>query len=160
MIYPPVETTKYAPVSPDLVADQFLVVSRLVGYKRVDLAIDACNHLGAPLHVVGSGPDEKALRRRAGPTVRFLGRLPDVEVTAEYALPGFYPSGRGRLGLTPLEAMASGRPVVAFGAGGALRRQSPPDGPGFSSRNRGPLDSLARGASGGPRDVRGCRGVA
>jgi glycosyltransferase involved in cell wall biosynthesis len=121
VIHPPVETDRYAPVSQEFVGDQFLVVSRLVGYKRVDLAIDACNRIGAPLHIVGNGPEEKALRRRAGPTVRFLGRLPDTEVAAEYArCRAFILPGEEDFGLTPLEAMASGRPVVAFGAGGAL----------------------------------------
>lgn len=119
VIYPPVETDHYAPVAD--VGDHFLVVSRLVGYKRVDLAIDACNALGAALRIVGTGPELSALRRRAGPTVRFLGRLPDADVAAEYArCRAFIFPGEEDFGLTPIEAMASGRPVVAFGAGGAL----------------------------------------
>jgi len=76
------------------------VVSRLVGYKRMDLA---------------------GLQRRAGPTVRFLGRLSDAEVAAEYArCRALIFPGEEDFGMTPIECMASGRPVVAFGAGGAL----------------------------------------
>ena len=121
VIYPPVETARYGPVAPAEVGEHFLVVSRLVGYKRVDLAIEACNRMQAPLRIVGSGPEEAALRRIAGPTVRFLGRLPDAEVAAEYArCRALIFPGEEDFGLTPLEAMASGRPVVAYGAGGAL----------------------------------------
>lgn len=121
VIYPPVQTDRYAPAPPGEVGDHFLVVSRLVGYKRVDLAIDACNAVGADLRVIGTGPEMAALRRRAGPTIRFLGSLPDADVAAEYArCRAFVFPGEEDFGLTPLEAMASGRPVVAFGAGGAL----------------------------------------
>ena len=121
VIPPPVETARYAPAPLDDVGAHFLVVARLVGYKRVDLAIEACNRLQAPLRIVGAGPDEAALRRLAGPTVRFLGRLPDADVAAEYAhCRALIFPGEEDFGLTPLEAMASGRPVVAYGAGGAL----------------------------------------
>lgn len=121
VIYPPVETSRYTPVSPADVGEHFLVVSRLIGYKRVDLVIDACNRLGASLHIVGDGPELGALRKKAGPTVRFLGRLSDKEVADEYArCRALVFAGEEDFGLTPLEAMASGRPVVAYGAGGAL----------------------------------------
>lgn len=121
VIYPPVETEKYAPVPLDQVGNHFLVVSRLVGYKRTDLAVEACNRLRLPLRIVGGGPELDTLRRKAGPTVRFLGRLPDDEVAQEYArCRALIFAGEEDFGITPLEAMASGRPVVAFGAGGAL----------------------------------------
>jgi glycosyltransferase involved in cell wall biosynthesis len=121
VIYPPVETARYAPVGPGQVGRHFLAVSRLVGYKRIDLAIAACNLLGAELRIVGTGPEMAVLRRKAGPTIRFLGRLPDAEVADEYArCRAFVFPGEEDFGLTPLEAMASGRPVVAYGAGGAL----------------------------------------
>lgn len=121
VIYPPVETSKYTPVSAERVENYFLVVSRLVGYKRVDLAIDACNHLKLPLRVVGTGPELTALRRKAGPTVQFLGRLPDEQVAVMMGrCQALIFPGEEDFGLTPLEAMASGRPAIAYGAGGAL----------------------------------------
>jgi len=121
VIPPPVDTAKYAPVSPDQVGDHFLVVSRLVGYKRIDLAIDACSRLGVPLKVIGGGSDLGGLRRRSGPTIQFLGRLPDHEVAAEYArCRALIFPGEEDFGLTPVECMASGRPVVAYARGGAL----------------------------------------
>lgn len=121
VIYPPVETSRYSPVSASEVGDHFLVVSRLIGYKRVDLVIDACNRLGASLRIVGDGPELAALQRNAGPTIRFLGRLSDTQVADEYArCRALVFAGEEDFGLTPLEAMASGRPVVAYGAGGAL----------------------------------------
>ena len=121
VIYPPVDTAQYAPVAPDQVGSHFLVVSRLVGYKRVDLAVDACNKIGAELRIVGTGPEMSVLRRKAGPTVRFLGRLSDRDVAAEYArCRALIFPGEEDFGLTPLECMASGRPVVAYQGGGAL----------------------------------------
>ncbi len=121
VIYPPVETANFAPVRATEVGDHFLVVSRLLNYKRVDLAIAACNRLQAPLRVVGIGPDLPALKRIAGPTVQFLGRLSDPEVAQELArCKALIFPGEEDFGLTPVECMASGRPVVAYGAGGAL----------------------------------------
>ena len=121
VIPPPVDTAKYTPVSPDQIGSHFLVVSRLVGYKRIDLAIDACNQIGAPLKIIGGGSDLGGLQRRAGPTIQFLGRLSDQEVAGEYArCRALIFPGEEDFGLTPVECMASGRPVVAFARGGAL----------------------------------------
>jgi len=121
VIYPPVQTDRFKPINVEDVSDDFLVVSRLIGYKRIDLAIDACTRLGVQLRVVGVGPDSAALKKRAGPTVKFLGRLSDEEVAKEMARcrAMIFP-GEEDFGITPVECMASGRPVVAYGAGGAL----------------------------------------
>ena len=121
VIHPPVETGKFAPAPPSEVGEHFLVVSRLLNYKRIDLAVEACNRLNVPLRVVGDGPDLAALRRAAGPTIQFLGRLSDKEVVRELSLCRalIFP-GEEDFGITPVECMASGRPVVAYGAGGAL----------------------------------------
>ena len=121
VIPPPIDTGRYAPAPPREVGSHFLVVSRLVGYKRVDLAVDACNRLQVPLRIVGAGPDLAGLKRIAGPTIEFLGRLPDDAVAGEFArCRALLFAADEDFGMTPLECMASGRPVVAFAAGGAL----------------------------------------
>lgn len=98
-----------------------LVVSRLLSYKRLDLAIKAANRLRLPLKVVGHGPAEKPLRSIAGPTVEFLGHVPDNMVRQLHAHSSlFLFPGVDDFGIAPLEAMASGKPVVAFAKGGVL----------------------------------------
>jgi glycosyltransferase involved in cell wall biosynthesis len=119
VIYSPVDCTWVRPDGspPD---NYYLVVSRLVRYKRVDLAIDACNQLKRRLLIVGSGPEAARLREKAGPTIEFLGKLGDGEVARLYArCKAFLFPGFEDFGITPLEAQAAGRPVVAFGRGGA-----------------------------------------
>lgn len=100
----------------------YLVVSRFVSYKRVDLAIEACNLLGRRLKVVGSGgEDERMLRELAGPTVEFVGYVTDDEMADLYAgATAFLFPGVEDFGLTPVEAMSAGAPVLAFGEGGVL----------------------------------------
>jgi glycosyltransferase involved in cell wall biosynthesis len=99
----------------------FLIVSRFMPYKRIDLAIEACNRLQLPLVIIGSGRDENRLKSIAGPTIRFMGRLSDEEVLHYYAhCRAFLLPGEEDFGITPLEAQSSGRPVIAYAAGGAL----------------------------------------
>ena len=121
VIPPPVEAERF-PFDPAIRAENyFLIVSRLIPYKRIDLAIEACNRLQLPLVIIGSGRDLDRLKTLAGPTIRFTGRLSDEEVIYYYthcrAL--LFP-GEEDFGITPLEAQAAGRPVIAYGAGGAL----------------------------------------
>lgn len=121
VIPPPVEADRFTFDPTIEVEDYYLIVSRFMPYKRIDLAIQACNALHLPLVIIGGGRDEQRLRRLAGPTIRFLGRLPDAEVLHYYAhCRALILPGEEDFGITPLEAQASGRPVIAYGAGGAL----------------------------------------
>ncbi len=119
VIYPPVDTDFYFPakVRRD---EYYLVVSAFAPYKRIDLAIEACNRLGRHLLIIGTGQDERRLRAMAGPTIRFAGWQPD-EVIRDHlrrcrAL--LFP-GEEDFGIVPVEANACGTPVIAYGAGGA-----------------------------------------
>jgi glycosyltransferase involved in cell wall biosynthesis len=119
VIYPPVDVERVQP-NGRLPEDFYLIVSRLVPYKRVDLAVEAAQRGGFRLVVVGDGPELGRLRARAGASVTFLGRRPDAEVADLYArCRAFLFPGLEDFGIAPVEAQAAGRPVVAFGAGGA-----------------------------------------
>jgi len=131
VIYPPVDVGRFAPSQAR--GDAFLVVGRMVPYKRADIAVVACTRLGLPLRVVGDGPELEKLRRLAGPTVTFLGRLADAAVAEEMARArALLFCGEEDFGITPVEAQASGTPVIAYGKGGALETVVPPDGGDFS----------------------------
>jgi glycosyltransferase involved in cell wall biosynthesis len=119
VIYPPVNTGLFQPVAaPD--EANYLVVSRLVRYKRIDLAVAACNQLQRRLVIVGEGPERRRLEAIAGPTVRFLGWQSDAEISRLYAnCKAFLFPGLEDFGISPVEAQSAGRPVIAFGSGGA-----------------------------------------
>jgi glycosyltransferase involved in cell wall biosynthesis len=120
VIYPPVDTEYFHPdgSGPGRFA---LVISALVPYKRIDLAIAACRLAGVPLKIAGDGPERAALEQLAGSDVQFLGRRSDDELRALYrgAAMTLLP-GEEDFGIVPLEAQACGRPVVALRRGGAL----------------------------------------
>lgn len=119
VIYPPIRTALFN--VPTETEEFFLVVSTLVPHKRVDIAVKAFTNLGLPLLVIGEGPERRRLQAMSGPTVRFLGALSDEEVRNYYSrCRAFIFTTNEDFGLTPLEAQASGRPVIAYGAGGAL----------------------------------------
>jgi glycosyltransferase involved in cell wall biosynthesis len=119
VIHPPVDIRRYRP-QPE-VRDYYLIVSRLISYKRIDLAIQAFNELGLPLVIAGSGRDQARLEKLAKPNVQFLGRVPDADLPDLIARArGFVFPGHEDFGIAPVEAQASGRPVIAYGAGGAL----------------------------------------
>jgi glycosyltransferase involved in cell wall biosynthesis len=101
--------------------DYFLMLMRLVGWKRPDIVVEACTRLGLELVVAGDGRDAAHLRRIAGPTVRFVGRVDDAGMRGLYAnCKALILPSEEDFGITPLEAMASGRPVIAYGRGGVL----------------------------------------
>jgi glycosyltransferase involved in cell wall biosynthesis len=118
VLYPPVRTDFFRAVDGGAVGEALLCVSALTPYKRVDVAVDACTRLGRRLDVIGAGPELARLRRRAGPTVRFLGWQPDTAVRDAVArCRAFVFPGEEEFGIAPLEAMAAGRPVIAYGRG-------------------------------------------
>ena len=119
VIYPPVDVRRLQ-VMPER-GDYFLIISRLVPYKRIDLAVQAFSQLGLPLWIIGEGRDRRALEAMAGPSVRFLGRLGDAEARSylERCRAFVFP-GEEDFGIAPLEAQAAGRPVIAYARGGAL----------------------------------------
>lgn len=119
VIHPPVEIEKFA-IS-DRPKEYYLIGGRLVSYKRYDLVIDAFTKLGIPLKVFGSGPVEKDLRQRAGKNIEFLGRVSDEERAQLFANAiAFLHPQEEDFGITPVESMATGRPVIAYRKGGAL----------------------------------------
>ena len=123
VIHPPVAVQDFAPGEPE---DFYLVVSQLVPYKRIDLAVAAFNRLGRPLVIIGDGPELPRLRRQAAAHIRFLGSQPFPVLREYYArCRAFVFPGIEDFGITPLEAQASGRPVIALGAGGALETVLP-----------------------------------
>jgi glycosyltransferase involved in cell wall biosynthesis len=96
-------------------------VSAFVPYKRIEIAIEACRRVGAPLRIVGDGPDRDRLQRMAGPEVTFLGPLPAEQLRQEYQRArALIMPGEEDFGIVPVEAQACGRPVVALARGGAL----------------------------------------
>jgi glycosyltransferase involved in cell wall biosynthesis len=117
VIYPPTLVDAFTPSAE--IDDYFLVASRLIPYKRIDLAIKACNQLKLQLKIIGDGRSRAALERIAGPSVEFLGKVDDATLRRAYArCRAFIFPGEEDFGLTPVEAQAAGRPVIAFGRGG------------------------------------------
>ncbi len=124
VIYPPVDVEKFEAQNPisENIGKYFLVVSRLVGAKNVDLAIEVCTNLKVSLKIVGTGRDEARLRAMAGESVEFLGDVDDRELVKLYqgcrAL--IFPASMEDFGIVPVEAMAAGKPVIALAEGGVL----------------------------------------
>jgi glycosyltransferase involved in cell wall biosynthesis len=117
IIHPPVETSRFAPGEP---GEALLIVSELVRHKRLHVALEAARRARAPIRVVGSGPQHAALSA-AYPEAEFLGRARDVELAELYAgARAVIVASMEEFGITAVEAQASGRPVIAAAAGGAL----------------------------------------
>lgn len=119
VIHPPVCIPNMRAV--DGSGEYYLSVGRLVDYKRVDLAVEACTQMSRPLRVVGDGPQYRHLKRLAGPTVQFLGKLGDREVHEQFShCRALLFPGEEDFGIVPVEAQSFGRPVIAYASGGAL----------------------------------------
>ncbi len=120
IVYPPIETARFTP-PPRTDRHGFVLWGRHVPYKRFDLAIQACNKLGVPLTVIGSGADTDRLKNLAGPTINFVGRVPDNELVriAQHSKAFLFPNEED-FGMSAVEALAAGTPVIAYARGGAL----------------------------------------
>jgi len=134
IIYPPVDTKRFTPAK--RVDDYYLMVGRLVPYRRVDVLIEAFNRLGRPLYIAGSGRDRGRLEAMAGPNVQFLGYVGDNDLPDLMArCRAFLFPGEEDFGIAPLQAMAAGRPVIAYAAGGALETVVPGTGALFAQQS-------------------------
>ena len=119
VIHPPVEVS--AGGINGRQGEYYAAIGRLVEYKKFDLAVAACSNLGRPLKIVGSGPQEKVLRRMAGPTVEFLGTVSDAELRRILAgCRALLFPGEEDFGIVPVEAQSFGKPVIAYASGGGL----------------------------------------
>jgi glycosyltransferase involved in cell wall biosynthesis len=118
VLHPPVELDRFAPGP---IGEHYMVLAELMAHKRIDVAIHAFNRLRRPLLVVGDGPELRKLRRIAGPTITFAGRLPDARVAELLSsAQALVVTAAEEFGIAAVEALASGRPVIALGAGGVM----------------------------------------
>ncbi|MDN5275149.1 MAG: hypothetical protein JWP06_1050 [Candidatus Saccharibacteria bacterium] len=120
VVYPPIETARFMP-PPKTKRTGFVVWGRHVPYKRFDIAIEACNQLGIPLTIISSGPDTERLKKLAGPTITFTGRISDEELVriAQHSKAFLFPNEED-FGMSAAESIAAGTPVIAYAKGGAL----------------------------------------
>ena len=119
ILHPPVELGRFAPVDPGRIGDEYVVLAELMAHKRIDVAVRAFNALGMPLTIIGDGPEARRLKRLAGPTVTFTGRIADEEVARRLARArALVVTATEEFGIAAVEALAAGRPVIALNAGG------------------------------------------
>jgi len=141
VIFPPCDCHFFIPAENPR-SEYFLVVSALVPYKRVDLAISACNELKIPLRIVGDGPEKDRLMKMAGPTISFLGKISNDDLRESYqnckAL--LFP-GEEDFGIVPLEAMSCGKPVIGYNSGG-LKETLQPNVNGIFFEHQTPADLI------------------
>lgn len=121
VVFPPIDTERFNNL-PQKERIGFIVTGRQTPYKRIDLAVQACSQIDAPLTVVGTGPDHSRLKAMAGPTITFKGFVKDDQEVASLLsqAEGFIFAGVDDFGIAPVEALAAGTPVIAYKAGGAL----------------------------------------
>lgn len=120
VVFPPVDAKRFMPTK-KIKRHGFVIAGRQTPYKRIDLAVAACTKLNLPLLVIGNGPENSRLRQMAGPTISFITNASDSDVVEAFqSAEGFIFPGVDDFGITPVEAMAAGCPVIAYKAGGAL----------------------------------------
>jgi glycosyltransferase involved in cell wall biosynthesis len=126
ILHPPVELDRFRPAAPGEVGDHYLVLAELMAHKRIAVAVEAFNALGRRLVVVGDGPEARRLRRMAGPTISFTGRVSD-EQAAELlrTARALVVTAAEEFGIAAVESLASGRPVIALQSGGVLESVVP-----------------------------------
>jgi glycosyltransferase involved in cell wall biosynthesis len=121
VIHPPIDVERFEPYAKNQSRKGFVITGRQTPYKRVDLAVSACTKLNLPLNVIGSGPDHKRLVSLAGPTIHFLTNVSDIDLPRHLSeAGGFIFPALDDFGVSAVEALAAGTPLVAFEAGGAL----------------------------------------
>lgn len=126
VIHPPVDTNAFSIAPPTERQAYFLMVGRLIAYKRHDIAIAACNKLRLPLKIIGRGPERARLERLAGPTIEFLGRVADADLPRYYRqCQAFIFPQEEDFGIVAQEAFASGRPVIAYRGGDIVEHLRP-----------------------------------
>lgn len=157
VVYPFADMTRF--LAPRIPGNRYLMVGAFAPNKRVDLAIEAFNQLGLPLDIVGSGQDEARLKKIAGPTVVFLGNLSNREIEKLYSTcRAFVFPGEEDFGITPLEAMAAGAPVIAYASGGATETVTSKTGILFKPQTQAALVSaLEHLERFGPPSEQDCR---
>ncbi len=130
VVYPPVDIERFAGVAPPKEGRKgFVITGRQTPYKRFELAVQACTELNLPLTVVGDGPDNQRLRKMAGPSITFTGFVSESEIAKYVAsAEAFIFPGTDDFGISPVEALAAGTPVIAYKAGGALDYVTPKTG--------------------------------
>ncbi|MBI5747691.1 MAG: glycosyltransferase, partial [Nitrospinae bacterium] len=139
VIYPPVDCDKFS--LSEKIEDFYLIVSAFAPYKKIDIAIEAFNRLGLRLKIIGEGQDEKNLRRIARQNIEFLGWQDDNTLKEYYSkCKALIFPGEEDFGIVPVEAMASGRPVIAYGKGGAIETVIPIN-QGQGARGKGQEES-------------------
>lgn len=122
IVYPPVDTERFKPVGPREPRQGMVTAGRQTPYKRIDLAVAACSELKIPLIVIGNGPEHRRLEKMAGRSVTFLTSVTDEDIVRHFqtAQAFIFPTNVEDFGVTAVEAMAAGAPVIAYGKGGPL----------------------------------------
>jgi glycosyltransferase involved in cell wall biosynthesis len=136
VLHPPVEIDRFRRVGPGQIGAHYVVLAELMAHKRIDVAVEAFTRLGLPLVVVGDGPEGRRLRKLAGPTITFTGRIGDAQVADVLAgARALVVTAVEEFGIAAVEALAAGRPVIALGEGGVRESVEPGVTGAFYERN-------------------------